>query len=627
MDAPAPDAEAQRRKEEWFREMERERDRYRQVANCWLAPYFGVPVSAEQYGQAVAALRKSATSEQWTSLVDEPWFQDAYAVGGNIRAEPDRDDWRAAIERELAQREGLPQPRRFFHWELEFPHAFFAGAGWKPGDARGFDAVIGNPPYVSSRDEASLAPFRACLERAYTCIEAQTELYALFVELGLRSSRHRVGMIVPDPWVSNVTDEVLRLLVLQATAGSTIATPSARVFEQDVDVLVLTAHVGQAPGNRQLEVRTLGQDRAYPSRGQLQYAEIEQTPSRIVPLAKSGLTVARLQRWAAGGRPFGEICEIARGVGAYHHTKHPGEVIASRAFHADHKKDDTFVPELRGQDIGRYSLQWDGTNWVSYGPWLKEPRYPELFRGPRLLLRKIIGETFYCTYTDEDWIVDQQVYVALPPSTSVDIRAYLAVLNARLTGLCFRDYHNQWGLFPHLNVTQFRRLRIPDFEDPPLRIHELSESSEFISRAQKAAFPTPDGGDFVHDLLARLAERMIDFNRQKRAGVDEFLQWLESYAGCKVDELSGKTKVQAFHEHEVDEVVDVLRRNKKRISKVDATTAAFVSKVTSEYDTATAALTPMLEALEKTDRLIDHIVYRLYGLTDEEIAIVEESAG
>ena len=32
-------------------------------------------------------------------------------------------------------------------------------------------------------------------------------------------------------------------------------------------------------------------------------------------------------------------------------------------------------------------------------------------------------------------------------------------------------------------------------------------------------------------------------------------------------------------------------------------------------------------ALERTDTLIDGIVYALYGLTDEEIAIVEESVG
>jgi len=36
-------------------------------------------------------------------------------------------------------------------------------------------------------------------------------------------------------------------------------------------------------------------------------------------------------------------------------------------------------------------------------------------------------------------------------------------------------------------------------------------------------------------------------------------------------------------------------------------------------------LGPLRERIERTDRLIDATVYRLYGLTDEEIGIVEGS--
>jgi hypothetical protein len=34
-------------------------------------------------------------------------------------------------------------------------------------------------------------------------------------------------------------------------------------------------------------------------------------------------------------------------------------------------------------------------------------------------------------------------------------------------------------------------------------------------------------------------------------------------------------------------------------------------------------LSPLLASLAATDRLIDLIVYRLYGLTEEEVAVVE----
>ncbi len=47
----------------------------------------------------------------------------------------------------IAQGKQIAAERRFFHWELEFPEVFFDPHGRLQGDAAGFDAVIGNPPY------------------------------------------------------------------------------------------------------------------------------------------------------------------------------------------------------------------------------------------------------------------------------------------------------------------------------------------------------------------------------------------------------------------------------------------------------------------------------------------------
>ncbi|MHC1594400.1 MAG: restriction endonuclease [Methanotrichaceae archaeon] len=46
-----------------------------------------------------------------------------------------------------------------------------------------------------------------------------------------------------------------------------------------------------------------------------------------------------------------------------------------------------------------------------------------------------------------------------------------------------------------------------------------------------------------------------------------------------------------------------------------------------EYEDSMATLWPLLARIEETDRLIDQVVYRLYGLTDAEIAMVDEVAG
>jgi hypothetical protein len=43
----------------------------------------------------------------------------------------------------------------------------------------------------------------------------------------------------------------------------------------------------------------------------------------------------------------------------------------------------------------------------------------------------------------------------------------------------------------------------------------------------------------------------------------------------------------------------------------------------AEYEASLAKLLPLKQRLAATDRLIDRVVYRLYGLADEEVAVVE----
>jgi type II restriction/modification system DNA methylase subunit YeeA len=45
----------------------------------------------------------------------------------------------------------------------------------------------------------------------------------------------------------------------------------------------------------------------------------------------------------------------------------------------------------------------------------------------------------------------------------------------------------------------------------------------------------------------------------------------------------------------------------------------------AEFNASVGKLAPLLKRIEATDKLIDQIVYKLYGLTKDEIKIVEGS--
>ena len=70
----------------------------------------------------------------------------------------------------------------------------------------------------------------------------------------------------------------------------------------------------------------------------------------------------------------------------------------------------------------------------------------------------------------------------------------------------------------------------------------------------------------VQDLLAFLAERMLEMNKQKQHEIKGFLGWLEGFVGAKVEDLTPKTKLQSYYEHDYDGFLAVLKKNKKLLA-------------------------------------------------------------
>jgi hypothetical protein len=95
--------------------------------------------------------------------------------------------------------------------------------------------------------------------------------------------------------------------------------------------------------------------------------------------------------------------------------------------------------------------------------------------------------------------------------------------------------------------------------------------------------------------------------------------------GAKVDDLTPKTKIQSYYEHDYDGLLAVLKKNKKLLA-IDPARREPGEALRAEFEGSLGKLLPLLERIRQTDELIDAIVYRLYGLTEEEIRIVAGKA-
>ncbi|MEZ4556562.1 MAG: hypothetical protein R2854_08965 [Caldilineaceae bacterium] len=131
---------------------------------------------------------------------------------------------------------------------------------------------------------------------------------------------------------------------------------------------------------------------------------------------------------------------------------------------------------------------------------------------------------------------------------------------------------------------------------------------------------------------------MIDLNKRKQAEVKRFLAWLEQRLAVipkddktGLDVFTGKTVIQGYlGDYQKDEPAkpwdEILYRLHQNRNRYHANLADVQGEIQREYEASLAVLLPIKEQLAATDTLIDQIVYKLYGLTDAEIELIERPA-
>ena len=168
---------------------------YQIVLDLLVAGHFGLPDAPE-------LLRMGAELDLSSR---ERFMESVAALGGGKKGKQPAAELVAEVEA-LAGRPDL----RFFHWEIEFPEVFFGFED--PNERRlkhkekifegsaGFDAVVGNPPYVR---QESLKESKNYLNANYATYNSTNDLYVYFQEREVQKLQAggRMSMIVANKWM------------------------------------------------------------------------------------------------------------------------------------------------------------------------------------------------------------------------------------------------------------------------------------------------------------------------------------------------------------------------------------------------------------------------------------------
>lgn len=131
-----------------------------------------------------------------------------------------------------------------FTWETAFPSVFAEG---------GFDVVLGNPPYVRMERIKAIKPY---LEKRYKVVSDRADLYCYFFERGLRLLKPsgRLGFISSNTFFKTGSGRPLRKYLLsEATLAGVVDFGDLQVFEGVTTYpAILTMKRGAAPKGHEL---------------------------------------------------------------------------------------------------------------------------------------------------------------------------------------------------------------------------------------------------------------------------------------------------------------------------------------------------------------------------------------
>jgi len=180
-------------------------------------------------------------------LIDGTRGKPLDVVSGNITlSQSDQELLNSALN--------LAKDKRFFHWKLEFPEVWYEKGGKKKDG--GFDVIIGNPPYLDSKNMTRNIPEeRNFIRWKFRTARGDWDMYIPFWELAisLLNSKGYASLITPNKWLSidygKYLRDILKEKILKIADFSKV-----KVFEEQSVYPIVSVVSNQTLSDIEIEI-------------------------------------------------------------------------------------------------------------------------------------------------------------------------------------------------------------------------------------------------------------------------------------------------------------------------------------------------------------------------------------
>ncbi|WP_432277079.1 Eco57I restriction-modification methylase domain-containing protein, partial [Halobacterium salinarum] len=495
------------------------RQRLEALANVHTAEEFGLDkLPSDAYERMAAALEDDSA---WEQIQQMQWFRNA-------------QNW--------------ANKDQYFHWKLEYPETFYMEDG-SQRDNPGFDAIIGNPPWVNAWEmtESNGEGLRRAIEGSLSESELLTghwDLYVPFVIRGFEMSRENgtFSYILPNAISRERYAEELRSHLLEETELRKVASFGEKnVFEGVSRQTVIPIFRNMSPSEDSLVhidnrfIETAAEDAEIPQ------SFFANTPGSQIRHESGVEQFNLLEKLEEQSVRLGNVCYV--NYGAQISSKEKGGFGKDKLLYEDQSPEQDRVRFFEGKNIERYHIEWPGL-YLDYRPdEVYGPRHSSLFESEKIAVRYVSDEddgllasfdsegmytdhlTVLCThYQNIDGEKLQTEFEGFPHlSQDYDLKFLLSVINSKVEKFYYASRFatgSLQGSYSHVYPRSVRRFLIPEMDLDSGDVHISRDTIEsIIENNEKQDIPSAIGRfksdidnrtKVAHDLLAELCDYILD---------------------------------------------------------------------------------------------------------------------
>lgn len=481
-----------------------------------------------------------------------------------------------------------------FSWKKEFPQVFAKG---------GFDVVIGNPPYVGTKqiDESDRNFYWL---KYKNLLFSEMDLYQIFLYKSvyeLLSKNGSLGFITPNSYFTNVSFKNLRDYLLSETTIKSIIDFPYRFYPFD-DVNTETAIIvldKKSTVKNIIEFKVVEKSKQQNSTGMLNvYRNEINIEQQLIANKYDGLIIINvnsiINKLISNKKKFGDYLELHKGWMSIPQKSVVGNHIIDKGIFTSEEINSNIELSkvcdlyLEGRDIHRYFI--DRVRKYVYINTIDKKTKSWHF-SPKIILQRIVGQNknkIFATADFTNHIIFPNANLVNLLNTKDDVRFYLTILNSTLISYFYNVFFGESNT--NLTKLAFESIPIPNISKVNQKpFIEKADSMLFLNKElQETAskFSKYFSGQFKIEKLSGKLEKWYFLS------FEEFIK--EINKAIKTQKGTPLTKKEEF------DWIDLFEENKKKANEIQ-------------------------NQIAKTDKEIDLMVYELYGLNEEEIGIVEKS--